>query len=120
MYPYRPNRVPPKERFIFIVLSLFLIVYGSYGVLTDDLYIPTSGRRRYSSTPRPNSGMHLHGPAAWCIYLAILCAVACMISMVVDHYDERDNEIKYKQFAQITQLLAVAFMVLGVILHIAW
>lgn len=115
---YRPNKVPPKEQVIFVVFSIFLLVYGTTGIINDDLFIlgGSNGSRSRAATVR--TGVHLHGPAAWCIYAGMLCAVACMVSMVIDHYDKRDNEIQYKRFAEITQLLGVLFMFLGAFIYV--
>jgi len=43
--------------------------------------------------------MHLHDRPAWAMYAAIICACLAMMSVLVDHYDHRDNERHYKAFA---------------------
>lgn len=85
-----PNRIPLPERIWNTVLSLILLAYGTFGVWVNDLYLP--GKR--------SRGVHLHDVPAWIMYAAILCACLVMLSIVVDHYDQRDNERHYRQFAQ--------------------
>lgn len=90
--PYRnyvPNQIPPKERLIHIGLSVLLMAYGTYGLWINDIYVP--GRRR---------GVHFHDTPAWLLYGAIVCACLVMMSVVVDHYDRRDNEKHYRTFAR--------------------
>jgi hypothetical protein len=86
---YVPNRIPAKERARHVGLSLLLIGYGGYGVWVNDLYLP--GRR---------AGVHLHDEAAWLMYAAMLAASLVLLSVVVDHYDRRDNERHYRRVAR--------------------
>jgi hypothetical protein len=91
---YNPNHIPHGERRANIILSSVMLLYGTFGIIIDDLYIP--GKRR--------PGIHFHGEPAWILYLAFLCGVANLMSVVVDHYDKRNNEINYKLFARVTQI----------------
>lgn len=86
---YAPNIIPLSKRIWNILLSLLLLIYGAYGLWKGDLYIP--GKR--------GNGMHLNGFAAWAMYGAFIGACLAMLSVVVDHFDKRDNEAKYKYFA---------------------
>lgn len=90
-----PNHIPRRERVANVLLSVLLFAYCTFGALHDDIYIP--GKR--------SAGVHLHGTPMWVMYAAMLCAVANLMSVVVDHYDERANEIDYKRFARLTQVL---------------
>jgi hypothetical protein len=91
---FNPNHIPVGERIGNIIFSSILLIYGTVGVFIDDLYIP--GKR--------NPGIHFHGEPAWIMYGAFVCASANMLSVVVDHYDERNNETNYKLFARCTQV----------------
>ncbi|MEY2867441.1 MAG: hypothetical protein RIQ43_1467 [Pseudomonadota bacterium] len=86
---YLPNEIPPKKRNFYIIFSIILFSYGSYGAWKNDLYVP--GKRR---------GIHLHDVPAWIMYGAIICACVVMASVVIDHYDRRNNEISYRAFAK--------------------
>jgi hypothetical protein len=105
---YNPNHIPLGERIIYIILSSIMLAYGTFGVIIDDLYIP--GKRR--------PGFHFHGVPAWIMYGAFLCGVANMMSVVVDHYDKRNNETNYKLFARVSQIAGWALFVLALILDI--
>lgn len=96
-----PNHIPAKERVGNVLLSLALFGYGTYGALHDDIYVP--GKR--------SAGVHMHGTPMWVVYGAMLCAVANLMSVVVDHYDVRANEINYKRFARVTQGLGWALLI---------
>lgn len=85
-----PNSVPSSERTTNMVFSAILFAYGSYGVWVNDLYIP--GKR--------SRGIHLHDVPAWIMYGAMICACLVMLSVVVDHYDRRNNERYYRTFAE--------------------
>ena len=87
---YIPNRIPKSERNGNLVFSILLFAYGSIGVWINDLYIP--GRR--------SRGTHLHDVPAWIMYAAMICACVVMLSVVVDHYDRRDNERHYRAFSE--------------------
>ena len=86
---YLPNQIPLHDRLTYLGLSLLLLAYGTYGVWANDLYVP--GRR--------SRGVHLHDRPAWVMYGAIMCACAVMLSVVLDHYDRRNNERGYRAFA---------------------
>ncbi|AMM51426.1 hypothetical protein TH61_09905 [Rufibacter sp. DG15C] len=102
---YSPNQIPPEERGINIVLSLALLIYGTYGIVNNDFYIPA----------RFTKGMSLTGVSAWIMYAAFLCAVLNLLSVVVDHYDERNNEFSYKRFARFTQVSGWALFFLAIL-----
>ncbi|NTV70675.1 MAG: hypothetical protein HGA71_11060 [Azonexaceae bacterium] len=83
---YTPNQVPLKTRILRTLGSLGLIAYGVLGVVIDDIVIP--GKR---------SSLHLHGLPAWLMALAMVCAAITLISLVVDHYDRKNNEPSYRR-----------------------
>jgi len=86
---HTPNEIPAGERWSSVGLSVFLLLYGGWGVGRNDLYVP--GKR--------GPGVHLHDGAAWLLFAAMICASAVMLSVVADHYDRRDNERHYRAFA---------------------
>ncbi|KAB2901619.1 MAG: hypothetical protein F9K31_01255 [Dokdonella sp.] len=105
---YTPNHIPKSERTTNIIFSVFLFAYGSYGVYINDLVVP--GKR--------SSSVHLHDVPAWIMYGAIICACAVMLSVVVDHYDRRNNETNYRWFANIAKYVGWTLFVLSLILAI--
>lgn len=101
--PYRnhvPNQIPLKERLMHIGLSMLLLAYGTYGLWVNDIYVPGRGR-----------GMHFHDTPAWLLYGAIVCACLVMMSVVIDHYDRRNNEKHYRTFAKIGEYLGWSLVV---------
>lgn len=93
-YGHSPNHIPYSERIVCVILSSILLIYGILGWVIDDLYLP--GKR--------SRGIHLHGGSLWIMLGAFVCAAANLLSVVVDHYDKRNNETNYKLFAQVTKI----------------
>ena len=103
---YIPNEIPKGERGISTLLSLLLLAYGSYGIWSNDLYLP--GKR--------SRGVHLHDSPAWVMYGAVLCACLVMLSVVVDHYDRRNNERSYRVFANALKVIGWTLFGLSLLL----
>jgi hypothetical protein len=99
-----PNKIPRSTRIVYLFVSSVLIVYAAHGLSIDDIYIPGH---------RGSTGAHYHGLSAWFMACAIFSAAANMISVLVDHFDRRNNEIKYAHFAAFCGWLAAAFFLMG-------
>jgi hypothetical protein len=100
---YVPNVVSLMQRVAYACLAVALVLYGAVGVLTDALWIP--GRR--------TSGVVLAGIPAW-LAMASLCIGALgLLSVVVDHYDRRNNEQKYRRFQDASCVLSVGCLVVA-------
>ena len=104
-----PNSVPLVRRITYLVISPLLMIYGAYGLYIDDVFVPGK------STP----GVHFHGLLAWMVVIAMFCMVVGMLSEVVDHYDTRSNERKYKIFADTMLVLSYFFFLIPTVLS-AW
>lgn len=102
---YTPNHMPANKRMRYIAFLIFLAIYGAYGVLVNDLYIP---RKR-------SKGFHLHDVPALIMYATFICACLAMLSVVADHYDKRNNETNYKMFANVFKCLGWDFFGLSAI-----
>lgn len=100
MTKYTPNKIPEIERIISIVASVSLAAYGIIGLLIDDIYVP--GKR--------GPGSHLHGIAAYIMFAAIFCFIINFLSVIVDHYDERDNERYYKLINNVSGWLGLGLI----------
>ena len=103
-----PNFIPAQKRIYYFIVSVGILIIITIGLFNDDLYLPGRGGR----------GIHLHGIPAWILYFAGLCAIANMISVVIDHYDKRKNERDYRIFAKVTQILSFIFLFLSLVLDI--
>ncbi len=91
---YTPNHISPEERALSIIFSSILLVYGTIGFIIDDLYLP--GKR--------SRGVHLHGEPLLVMLLSFAFAIANLMSVVIDHYDKRNNETNYILFAKFTRI----------------
>ncbi|MCB1886314.1 MAG: hypothetical protein KDH20_01795 [Rhodocyclaceae bacterium] len=93
-----PNQVPLRERIGYGILAACLIGYGGYGLATNDVALP--GRRGHVT--------HLHDVPALLMVGALACGALLALSVIVDHYDERDNEHRYRAFARHARRLGFA------------
>lgn len=105
---YVPNRFAYWQLIVNVALALALLTYGTIGTLADDLFIPSKRTR----------GVHLHGAAAWFMYCALVAGAAVLLSVVVDHYDRRNNEHKYRFFASLVSKLGWGFAGAALLWHL--
>lgn len=96
-----PNRIPYDIREVIVGLAVFLFLYGTVGIILDDIYLP-GGR---------GGGIHVHGVMAWLIYGSILSVCFSLMSLFVDHYDTRDNERIYDKAFLYGIYASIAFFV---------
>jgi len=99
---YEPNYVPPTKRYLNVALSVCLVVYGAFGLATGGITLP--GKRTL--------GTSFTGVGAFLLYAAMLAAAANLISAVVDHYDVRNNQQRYRKSSRTVSILG--FVLLGV------
>ena len=104
---YVPNKVALSTRVFNALVSILLIGYCSFGVYRNDLYIP--GKR--------GDGVHLTDNAAIVMSIAILCGVIVLLTQIADHYDKRDNEQKYYEFAKSIRYLGIGIAVLAIVIN---
>lgn len=110
---YQPNVVPRGTRLGRTAAALFVLAYAVYGLLIDDLVIELPVRKH---TPL-GGALHLHGAVAWTMAAAMLCAVAVLLSAVMDHYDTRDNEAAYQRFAARGYKAAWTLGIVAMLMH---
>ena len=103
-----PNHISYNERLKCILFAAALLTYGSVGWYLDDIYVP--GKR--------GRGIHFHGTACTIVYGAFIFGAVNFISVVVDHYDKRNNETNYQKFAKITRICGIALLFLGILVNI--
>ncbi len=100
---YVPNSISPTDRLWNILLAIGFTVYGGYGVYKDDLYIPFK-----------SGEIHLSGESAWIMYAALICGCIYFLTIVVDHYDKRDNEIKYYMFGKNIKYVGLGLAIIAI------
>lgn len=108
MKTHTPNHIPIKIRIINIVLSILLLGYGTYGVYINDIYIPGKSVR----------GIHISNVPMWILYAAMLCTALNLLSIVADHYDQRNNETNYRLFARVTQITGWVLFIVAILLDV--
>lgn len=52
------------------------------------------------------------------MYFALLFAAVTLLSVIIDHYDKRNNETNYKKFAKITSRIGWTLFILASILDL--
>jgi hypothetical protein len=107
---HTPNHISLETRAWYLVVSAMVITYAVASLWVDDFYILLPGRRRWLE-------LHLHGLPAWLAGFSAFSAAATMLSVVVDHYDRRNNESGYRRFAKTSFLAAIALLISAVLLH---
>lgn len=100
-----PNSIKPSTRIQHCLASCALLAYAVYALWMDDFFLPAKG----------GGGIHLHGLAAWLMAGAFCCAVVNLLSVVIDHYDRRNNELTYAHAAAATQWLGWTFFLAALV-----
>lgn len=104
---YKPNNIGIEIRTMNIFIALILIIYASYSVVKNNFYIPTK------------RGLLLfHDESAWLTLIVFFIAAINLLSVVIDHYDKRDNEELYRKFRKITFWLGWITLILSLVLDI--
>ncbi len=98
------NIIPLKTQIGHTLMAVFLLGYGAYGAVVDEIIIP--GKR---------STLILHGWSVWVVYAAMICAALVLLSVVVDNYDPRDDERYYHIFAHVFQTLGWGLFLVAII-----
>ncbi|MBO1257063.1 hypothetical protein J3L16_15320 [Alteromonas sp. 5E99-2] len=102
---YIPNDIPIIERILNLIIAMSLLTYGLYGLYKGEIYIP--GKR--------GNGIHLYGEAVWIMFVGLICGAIVFISVVIDHYDKRDNEHKYYKFGRLVKYIGIGCLCLAII-----
>lgn len=100
---YTPNHIPAKVRIESIVLSLFLIGYGAVSWYLDEMFLPA----------KSGGGIVIHGLALKLMFCAMICAAFNLAAVVLDHYDQRNNERHYIIFSKVTRFLGWTLLLLA-------
>ena len=101
------NNVPLLQRLVYTALAVTLISYGAIGILVDAL--PVFGRRTVTI---------LSGTPAWLAFGALCAGAAGLISVVIDHYDRRNNVKRYQAFQQMSLTLMFVLYIAAPLWHL--
>ncbi len=92
---YKPNAVPLRKRITETLVMLFVVAYCGYSLWSGSLFLP--GFNRYA--PGTAKSVTLHGIDAWLVSGALLFGVLQFFVPILDHYDKRRNEVRYRKIA---------------------
>jgi hypothetical protein len=107
---YIPNHIPATERWVYFALSVFIICWGTFGLWADDLIVPISKR---------GDAIHFHGTSAVIMFCAMLAAVLNLLTIIIDHFDIRNNELTYRRIAFGTQVAGVLLFATAICVRLA-
>jgi len=107
-YVYTPNVISMKTRIYCFLSVVFLMGYGIAGYVTNSMYVP--GRR--------GRGVTIEDEAIIVMIVALVLASIGLLSEVVDHYDNRDNEQQYAKFQFIVFCSAVGLAFFSLVVNL--
>ncbi len=90
---YAPDKIPWWSQILRLLFSLLLLTVALGGLVTDDFSLPRTGWR--------TNRIHLHGWSAILMSAAFCCAALHVLTPIISHYDETDNEWRYTGFQRI-------------------
>lgn len=99
-WKYCPNKLTSGERSAYLFKSLALIIVGGFGLYNNDLWIPV----------KRGNLIHFHNDSAKILYGAFVFISLGLLSIIIDHYDERDNESGYRSFLKFTFICAATLV----------
>ena len=98
MEDYSPNKIPKSTRIFNVIWALLLISICFYGGINEALVYP--GVR--GSGPIELTGLPL---TFFCV--ALFSGAVNAALTVIDHYDKRDNERRYRQMSLYLNILSI-------------
>lgn len=101
---FSPNEISAFDRGLNTFLSILLLLYGIIGLLVDDIYLPGKHTR----------GIHFHGTPAIIAFAGFMCFVLYLLTIVIDHYDRRNNERRYVQFRKFIRFMGYTLLLVAI------
>ena len=92
------NNLSTKDKLIFIIISIALFSYGSYGIWNNDLIIWYSARA--------DAYLRIHGFSLWMMYGAIISVCLRMLSNF-------SSNSKYRTLTENCPAFFLAFLILS-------
>ena len=111
-----PNQYAPAERIIFLVIGVALTWWALDGFLDGEMYLPGRKEGIYLRDGLA-VGLDICRAPALGVVGALTGGVACF-SALIDHYDRRDNEKKYREFFVFCKYVAIAAITSAVVLQL--
>lgn len=104
---YKPNVVPRSERIFNSLLGTALLLYGLAGLITGR--VDLNGSRMRIAI--------LEGRPALLMASAFIVGAVVLLTVVIDHYDNRNNERHYRSFRWAATRLAWCLAASALISH---
>ncbi len=79
----KPNNFSLAERVFNLLFALLLVGIGVAGVIQGELNV---------APPKSKIGVVLYRIPLWLLVASLLIGAAVLLSVVIDHYDQRNNE----------------------------
>ena len=99
---WKPNAIALTERVASVLLASILLLYGLSGLFTGGFSV---------SFTKGSAGLNITGRPAWLLAAAAFTSALVPLSVLLDHYDKRDNEVRYRTFRRFA--LSLGFALLG-------
>lgn len=96
-------QVPRGARVYWALIGAGIVGYGLYGVLVNDLVVPTG---RYGSEPA-----HLHAPATLVALAAALCFSVAIRAAVLDLFIRFGHDTRFRLRARTLGLIILSFAI---------
>ena len=87
---WKPNRISVAERIFYLGLAVVLLAYGASGFIQGKLALSTS--------KGGGNVLVFYGSSAWLLASSVIVGAVLLLSVVIDHYDKRNNERWYQAF----------------------
>jgi len=107
---YIPNKIPLKHRVTSILLAISIFSYCIYSLKTGEITLFFSSNTQYPARAILDN---FSGIALIPAVLSGLMAVALSLVVVINHYDKRNNEYKYRKMAASFSLLMKLFFLIS-------
>jgi hypothetical protein len=106
---YEPNYINQDTQYEKLFFASFLLIYGMVSVIYGKLCIPSR---------RGKSAFCFYGIPLWIMFVAMLIGVAYHISFIIDHSDQRNNEVKYRLFQKYSKFIGWSLVLIASFLQL--
>jgi uncharacterized membrane protein len=107
--PWKPNSISVSERVFNLVLAIALLVQGVIGFYFAEVRL---------TPPKQKAAILFREGPAWLMAAAMVVGALVLISVVIDHYDRRQNEHAYKSFRWLCVRLGLCLLAASLIAHL--
>ncbi len=104
--PDPKDHISRSEGIFYIVLSIIVLIFFLiYGLIQGDVNFPN----RYTK----GLGLRFQGLSAWIMRVAIICVIVNMSLVLIEYYDKKNNERRYKEIFRVIGFFAFILVVLA-------